>query len=334
MEAQFQDMYSSTELSPIRPVFRRHSDSDLSDSISTVVNLGTSSRRFSSPCLTTPELGIGEPKSYFPTRKRSSILAIPSAPVLQPQHPPSIHGRSSWRLSFSVENRGAHLRKLSQGGAAIATEKLQIGAQPLQRWLHSQGLRSPSQAITTSEDTLSLDCPASHSKTCSVTQDFGGVDGGSEGSGNIIHLHEMGISQRLASSRNGLQTSNSSQQVSGLKSHSHGQEATDTTDVSKIASKSRREQQRTSDSAPLTVDSIPLSTISLPLSQDSVPLSQRIPESWGNVIQNGSFYPSARTSMQPTPESSRFNLLSLLSGSRSRLDLVETIGKSTFTWLN
>lgn len=323
MEAKFKEITSSTrtstELSADRPP-RRRSETDLTESGSILVNIRTASRRYSSPCLMTPEFEIAEPNVYFPTRKRSSICAIPLAPVLQPQYPPSINEKSSWRLSFSSENRGAHLRKLSQAGTVIAGEKPQVGPQPIRRWLHSQGLRSPSHAVAASEDNPSLDCLPSHSQTCSPNQDFGGVDGGSEGSDNVIHLHEMGISQRLASPRSFLQFSTSTRELSRVGSRSQGGEDS----IISVDSKrqNRRGLQRTSDS--------------MPLSQTSLPLSQRIPECWGNVVQDGpaSINQSADPSMQPTPTSSRFNLLSIWSGSKSKLDLIESSGNQSFESLN
>jgi len=122
-------------------------------------------------------------------------------------------------LSYSVPNRGEELRKLSQAteetqdtqgstspplpnwvalplpnAAARIASPPSGGLRPLNRWLHNQGLRSPSQAISTSEYS---DNRGSHSRDGS---DFGGVDG-SPDSGQVLHLYEMDISRRLAASR-------------------------------------------------------------------------------------------------------------------------------------
>lgn len=95
---------------------------------------------------------------------------------------------------------------------------------PLRSWLHSQGLRIPSQVI---DDLSSADEsePASakklrkrralsDEKLPDEKQDFGGVDGPPQP--QVLHLHEMGISQRLAS--RGLMSSASSPQLSAYGS--------------------------------------------------------------------------------------------------------------------
>jgi hypothetical protein len=65
---------------------------------------------------------------------------------------------------------------------------------------------------------------------------------------------------------------------------------------------------------------------------DSIPLSERIPQTWGAVIQDGtsSFYPSVGNRIQPSPESSQFNLVSLLSGGKSDENVVEQKGERFF----
>jgi hypothetical protein len=62
---------------------------------------------------------------------------------------------------------------------------------------------------------------------------------------------------------------------------------------------------------------------------DSIPLSERIPQTWGAVIQDetSSFYPSVGNSIQPSPESSQFNLVSLLSGGKSDENVFEQKGQ-------
>jgi len=61
---------------------------------------------------------------------------------------------------------------------------------------------------------------------------------------------------------------------------------------------------------------------------DSVPLGQRIPQSWGQVVHgsSSSVYLSASNSLQPSRESSRFNLSSFLQGSRDKDDVEDSKG--------
>ena len=273
---------------------------------------GTISRRHSSPVLNDWEVTVSNPAVYVPTRKRSSVPPVPPKSVIEAKRLPSILGpcRSTWRLSFNSTNRGDELRKLSQEHTEhppVTLNRFGVSLLPMRTWLHSQGLRSPSQAIVSSEDDTHIDSLASHVETCTVTSDFGGVDGGAEENGTTLHLYEMGISQRLASSFKGLQSSASSPQLSSWGSHNRGEWS--------ISGESRpfltqrpRHLQNTS---------------------DSDPLSQRFPQSWGKVLQDGtsSFYPSAGNSIQPSPQSSRYNLASLLAASRNKVDVPELRSK-------
>ncbi|KAF4637336.1 hypothetical protein G7Y89_g757 [Cudoniella acicularis] len=267
---------------------------------------GTIVRRHSSPVLVETKIDTIRLTVPKPTRKRDSIPSIPSAPVLEPKRLPSISEprKSSWRLSFTSSKRGEVLRKLSQEhtepGSAIL-DSLGVNPPPLKRWLYGQGLRSSSNAIESSEDNTNLDTLASHSQTCTPGQDFGGVDGGVEEDVSSIHLHEMGISHLLASKA--LQSSSSSPQLSSW--NSHHRVASSISDVSKAIQGERARYLRHT--------------------SDSVPLSEKIPQSWGKVLEDGtsSFYPSSSTSIQPSPESSRFNLASLLSSSKTKLSNTE-----------
>lgn len=155
-----------------------------------------------------------------------------------------------------------------------------------------------------SEEEAVVDALASHD-TCTLTHDVGGVDGGIEANAATLHLHEMGISERLAP--RGLQSSTSSPQLSSWGSHNRG--------VSSISNESRvirAERARY-----------------LQKSSDSAPLSERIPQSWGKVLQDGtsSYYPSAGNSMQPTPQSSRYHLPSLNAAS-NKADPIELRSES------
>ena len=278
----------------------------LASSDTLVNSTGTLSRRHSSPVLLTPEIGGSEPRVYIPTRKRSSLPPMPASPLLGPTRLPSITepAKSSWRLSFASDHRGEHLRKLSQGHAipiTLSVDKLRDAAQPA-RNLHTKGLRTSSQVVSTSEHNTNLESLASHSQPCSASQDFGGVDGVGDGS-TTIHLHEMGISQRLASRAQ----SSSSPQLSSWGSHERG--ASSNGGASNIGRTERaRYMQNTS---------------------DSVPLSGRIPQSWGQVIygSTSSVYLSTGNSLQPSRESSRFNLASLVQRSQKTTDIEESKGE-------
>lgn len=240
---------------------------------------------------------------YVPTRKRSSLPPIPPEPVIVPQRLPSITepGKSTWRLSFTADNRGEVLRKLSQEHTEpgpVTLEHFGVSPLPMRTWLHNQGLRS-SRVATSSDDEKRIDTLASHAETCTAEQDYGGVDGGSDVNKSTVHLHEMGISQRLASK--GLQSSASSPQLSRWGSHDRGNS---NSGESRIL---RTERAR----------------FLIKKSSDSAPLSERIPTSWGTVLQDGtsSYYPSAGNSIQPSPQSSKYNLASLLAASRNKADV-------------
>jgi hypothetical protein len=161
---------------------------------------GTSrSRRQSSP-----EVIFISPEESRRGKSLSPLPPAPSAPALKPQRLPSIQSKSSWRLSFASENRGAHLRRLSQDETFAPQARTVITPQPVNQWLHNHGLRSASQALTWSDDNSTRRLSASHSRTCSINHvDSGGIplDG--------IHLQDMIISQQLAAR---LQSSSAQQQ--------------------------------------------------------------------------------------------------------------------------
>lgn len=150
--------------------------------------------------------------------------------------------------------------------------------------------------IAASEDNTNQKSITSHAHTCSTSDDFGGVDGVGDDSA-AIHLHEMRISQRLASRVQ----SSSSPQLSSLGSHERG--VSSNGDASSIMRAERaRYMQNTS---------------------DSIPLSKRIPQSWGQVARGNtsSVYLSAGHSLQPSRESSGFGIPSFLQGGRNKADV-------------
>ncbi|CZR59581.1 uncharacterized protein PAC_09475 [Phialocephala subalpina] len=295
---------SPTEGSTITRTPRRWSDPE--SSFNTPANSEIPLfRRYSSPYASEWETQSTQPPVYVPSRKRSSIPSMPPQPVIHPTRLPSIAlpVRSSWRLSFSTGNRGDNLRKLSQGIAIPITldpSQLRSKSPPLGEGIHHHDLRLLSQALLSSDETVNLESGVSHSQICTTSEDFGGVDGVGDGSA-MIHLHEMGISQRL--SARGLQSSCSSPQLSNLGSHQRG-----------VSGRSGSSQ------VPIGLSHFMHNT------EDSAPLSERIPQSWGQVVHgeaSSSAYPSGVNSLQPSRESSRFNLLSLLPGARNKTGAAE-----------
>lgn len=206
-------------------------------------------RRHSTPAHILPALDIEFYTPTFPNRDSISAAQLPPAPILRPVKLPSIGDetarRTSWRLSYASDRRASHLRSLSgqehrksQSFSHGIRPALPIGDEidlartipltydqptvaPLRSWLHSQGLRIPSEVIDDSSSEDETRSPSakkrgkrkmlSHEQLCTDARDFGGVDGSREHS-PVLHLHEMGISQRLAS--RGLVSSTSSPALS------------------------------------------------------------------------------------------------------------------------
>ncbi|KAL5324270.1 hypothetical protein ACEPPN_008815 [Leptodophora sp. 'Broadleaf-Isolate-01'] len=244
----------------------------------------------------------------------ASVSQIPAAPIISAQRLPSLTDpvTSPWRLSFSTDNRGQHLRKLSQGhsvAVALDTEHLRLTSPPIDGWLHSPGLRSPSQPPVKPRDTGLRECSDSHEVP--TNQDFGGVDGVKDGS-TAVHLHEMEISRRLASK--GLHSSASTPQLSSWGSHQRG-----------VSSISNLSQAAINERARYLRDT-----------SDSTPLSERIPQSWGAVVDHrtSSIYPSARNSMQHSRESSLLNILAIFPVTKGRDSHVATEAEASQSLLS
>lgn len=165
-------------------------------------------RRHSSPSLASLGTIIDFADVGQPTKFSRSFPPIPTAPALKPQRPPSFLSKSSWRLSFASENRGAYLRSLSQDETLPHQAKDVTSPQPINRWLRSQGLRSTSQVLTWSDDNSTRVLSASHSRRCSTNH----VDE-TETPLDNTHMGDMIISQCLAAC---LQCSLPSQQLSNV----------------------------------------------------------------------------------------------------------------------
>ncbi|KAI9643015.1 hypothetical protein NHQ30_008749 [Ciborinia camelliae] len=270
----------------------------------------TPPRRYSSPgpCPTPSEINFLQPGIHRPRRTESEVCHMPS-PVIKAQRlssfaVPDSNSTSSWRLSYTSHksNRGTHLRRLSQQFEApilSATDVANVGTQTLPRLLKTRGLRTSSQAITTSESGTVHKEPLPMRPPRSDTG-FGGVDG--SGSFSNVHLQDMDISKRL------LQSSCSSPQLVSWEKH-HGESS-----IISAAEQSRARYMRN-----------PSDTVSIP-SCPSISLSELAPPNLGKIPHDGtsSFYPSVANSIQPSPDCSRLELLSLASGNRSILAMAES----------
>ncbi|KAF7946537.1 hypothetical protein EAE96_009534 [Botrytis aclada] len=273
--------------------------------------VNTPPRRYSSPGPgpTPSEIDSLQPGRNHARKTDSEVSAIPSASLTEAQRLPSSapldpSTASNWRLSYTSHksNRGAHLRRLSQQFEApikSATDVANVGIQTLPRWLKTHGLRSSSQAITTSEDSALQKEPSFMRPPRSDTG-FGGVDG--SGSFSNLHLQDMDISKHL------LQSSSSSPQLVSWEKHYREASGIST------ATQSRARYMRN-----------PSETISIP-SCPSIALSELVPPNWGKLPndETSSFYPTVPNSIQPSPECSRFELSAFMSTSRSIPTMVES----------
>ena len=118
------------------------------------------------------------------TKSQISFPPIPSAPALKPQRHSSLISKSSWRLSFTSENRGASLRSLSQDGSSTHVRDIST-LQPISQLYHNHGLRSTSQALTWS-DGSSTGVPSTSAKYDEKND-----------TPSDVHLKDMVLSQHL-----------------------------------------------------------------------------------------------------------------------------------------
>jgi hypothetical protein len=203
----------------------------------------------------------------------SSVLEMPPAPVLKPQKLPSIAEsaarRTSWRLSFSSDRRASRLRALSQDYSSSVDHSVEIQPSVSKdlKWLRSQGLRMPSQALTDdSEPIYNLKTLGSHTVLCVDHINFGGVDGNSEPPFAPIPLHQMRISQRLAS--RGLFNHSSSPELSSIGSAGYQQDNSSGSTGFRQANAQRSRYFRNSSSSAFT--------------------EGRVPSCWGKVLRRSS----------------------------------------------
>ncbi|KAG9239591.1 hypothetical protein BJ875DRAFT_491434 [Amylocarpus encephaloides] len=256
---------------------------------------GTILRRHSSPILQEGE-GSSFHQQADETQLDNTMLQMPLAPVLQPKRLPSIPEPpiSSWRLSFTLQNRRERLWKLNQEHKAPTPKRLEEPAShpSLRRWLDGKGLRSTSNLTTNRQDCSTTESLPSNSNGSS---DLRGVDGGVGRHLSTVHLHEMGIAQRLASRT--LTASPSSPEFNGWGSHRRGDSSL--SNASCFLNTERGKYLRAT--------------------SESMALSEQIPRSWERIIpeKGSSLYSSTANSIiLLSPESSRFNLTSILTGGK------------------
>lgn len=294
-----------SKTSDARP--RRLSDTRL-ETDNTLVRSSTShSRRHSLPGSSDEAEALQVLKTYEATRKRSFIPPLPPKPQLQPNRIPSIADsaitRLSWRHSFASDDRATNLRKLSEGYTLPIIETggpRTVSPPPMSKWLKSQGLRASSQ-ITSSEDEIHAGTQIATSHTRQSTQDLGGVDGMSEVS-EPAHLHEMGISRLLSRDQH-------SSSPSPPRSIWHRRGLSSISAISRLTQNSQTRFMR--DDA------------------ESSPLSDIIPPSWAKILRpkTSSSYPSE--GIRDSPQSSRFNLSSLVTRTKNKEELEIFQGKKS-----
>lgn len=248
------------------------------------------------------ELSFADPRVYIPTRKLSAIPPMPSTPNLKPQRLSSIAepDKSSWRLSFASPNRGEQLRRLSKEYAVplfTISNLLEANVAPTRRWLHGQGLRSLSQGLETSASyNLEAFYPPDHTET----QDLGGVDGPDD-SVYKVPENQTDLSAILATD-----------QVKPSSAPKGSRLDSDQSDNSQyIAGYRARHTHNTS---------------------NSIPLSERLPPSWGRKRDEDELsYPlTLIPTIQHSPRTSRFSLISLLSSQKGKSESKEAFGVYTF----
>jgi hypothetical protein len=184
LEARF------SELCPQQYPISPQSPSSLSDEIESYL-----SKIANSPG--TPYLGqhslaeaaISSPEEERPNEPAASPPQAPTAPSLKPQRLSSNLSKSSWRLSFTSENRGAHLRSLSQD--RTAPTNADGVPRPISQWLDNQGLRSTSQALTLSGESSNREFSTSHSPVSSTNY----VDDAAAARFDGAHVRDMNTSQ-------------------------------------------------------------------------------------------------------------------------------------------
>lgn len=260
-------------------------------------------RRHSLAGLDNPQIGVGIMPGWA-IRRRGSVDQMPSTPMLEPQILPSIVDlatrRTSWRLSFACDQRASQLRALSleqrtsQPNVDSFTHNTSAG--PL-RWFQGHVFHvSPFAATNLSDDPTILDDSASQAKLHPDTHDYEGVDGNTESIIAPISLHNMQISQRLAS--RSLCSHSPSPRLSTLGSQFHYRRRSYSSDASNQKDKSGHYHNTSSSGV----------------------TDSKHSTNWGDMLRDGvsSFYPSTENSIRLTSESSRFSLPSLLAPKRGK----------------
>jgi hypothetical protein len=234
-------------------------------------------------------------------RRRSSVCPIPSTPMLEPQSLPSTVDpatrQTSWRLSFTADQRSTQLRALSQEHRTSPPNadsvSLSTSAGPL-RWFQGQVSRHFAATNLSAHPSV-LEKPVSQATLHPDPDDYEGVDGNAELLIAPVSLYDMQISQRLAS--RGLHSHSSSPQLSSWGSQFHYR------GLSLASSVSNQNQNTTHHHT--------TSSSGVTDSKNSTNL--------GDILRDGvsSLYPSAGNSIRLTSESSRFGAPSLFAPKRA-----------------
>jgi hypothetical protein len=300
-----EDMYSSNplEVAPTLLLLARKSADEFY--VRKPSPISAIQRRHSLAVLDKPERLI-RTTTDCDTYRSSSDFSIPPAPILKLQRLPSIVDpatrRTSWRLSFTSNQRAIQLRALSQDHElSVASATRGTLASPL-RWFRGQGIGAPPFSTVKIPDLLSApDNPPSQAVFYPELVHYEGVDGDAEQLTAPISLLDMRISQRLAS--RGLHSHSSSPQLSSWGSHSHYRARSRNSEASN--------QKETSQSRHHDSES------------NSVMSDSKISTNWGDVLRDGisSIYSSTGNCAKHVSESSRFSVPSLLAHNKRQVSL-------------
>lgn len=243
-------------------------------------------------------------------RRSSSDFSMPPAPMLKPQRLPSIVDpatrRTSWRLSFASDQRATQLRALSQehelslSTAVSGTRGALAG--PL-RWFRGQGIRAPPFATTNIPDLLTVaGNPPSQAVFCPELVDYEGVNGNAELLTAPISLHDMRISERLAS--RGLHSHSSSPQLSIWGGQSHYRACSHNSEASNRKATSQSGHYHSTSNSGMS--------------------DSKLSTSWGDVLRDdiSSIYTSTDNCAKHVSESCRFSVPSLLTPNKRQASLL------------
>ena len=176
---------------------------------------------------------------------------------------------------------------------ALTSDGLSTRNLPARKWLHNQGLKSSSQHMESADTCLDMD--ASHSHDDVESQDFGGVDGPDDSTCTVT-LYQTDVPTTLEPKSEPIRKS------SPESSHSKGSGGV------------------YADSSPVVAGGSELQSQS---KSDSIPLSEPLPLSWESKKKEED--QPCLPSVQQSPKASRFGLISLVLGRKSKNELKEAL---------